>query len=103
MTFFILLKARCEGVKAEKTRKRLEETFDVVLKPWDCEKIMDCHAELDQFEADAELGRAVRKAFEEGKELYSGVLYEMGGYAEIASYNIINTKQDLLEWAKEVE
>ena len=58
---------------------------------------------IKEQEKQAELGRAVMKAFEEGKELYSGVLYEMGGYAEIASYNLINTKQDLLEWAKEVE
>ena len=58
------------------------------------EKVLILKSKLDQLEADAELGRAVRKAFEQGKVLYS--------YAEIGNYFLMDTEQDLLEWAKEV-
>jgi hypothetical protein len=49
-------------------------------------------ADLRQLEADAELGRAVRKAFAKG------------GYIQLLSEKFdIDTENDLLEWAKEVE
>ena len=50
---------------------------------------------IDQLESDAEHWRNVKKAFEQGKVLYS--------YAEIGNYFLMDTEQDLLEWAKEVE
>lgn len=40
-------------MRAEKTRKRLAETLDVVLAPWYCAKMSELHQELDQLEAKA--------------------------------------------------
>ena len=60
--------------------------------------------ELEQQESDAELGQAVREAFEEGHS----VMRDDGGFEEIDNdivyeydlKTIANNGQDLLEWAR---
>jgi hypothetical protein len=55
-------------------------------------RIIELEKQVEQYKSDAELGRAVRMAFEKG------------GYIQIPSaWFDIDTEQDLLEWAKEVE
>jgi phage tail tube protein FII len=51
----------------------------------------DIIEELDQLEADAELGRAVRKAFEKG---YGMVDEEMFGF---------DSAEELIEWGRDCE
>ena len=47
-----------------------------------------------------ELGKVVEKSFKDGKELFCGTVYETCGYAELTSYNRIDSINDLLEWAE---
>jgi len=95
-------------MKAEKSRKRLKESIGLI-HHWDNEVVSECVAELDQLEADAELGRAVRKAFE--KFYYLGVgayvdedVDDEGEIYDCVSFDhTINNEKQLLEWAEEVE
>ena len=70
------------------------------------ESIFECSyfdkavAELDQLEADAELGRAVRKAYSKGAFLIYDIVED--GCQNIINYNSDSDLEELLEWAKEV-
>jgi hypothetical protein len=99
----------------EKTREVLRyhaNEYDVSAKVWkelkDVENgVKKLLAERKQFKADAELGRAVRKAFEQDFRITQRA-YVAEGYAEdgeddyfVCYEKYIAYEQDLIEWARE--
>jgi secreted Zn-dependent insulinase-like peptidase len=78
------------------TRETLEQFFErafesMNLMARNIEVLNTIKAELNNLEADAELGRAVRKAFEKG---YGMVDEEMFGF---------DSAEELIEWGRDCE